>query len=138
MGSTGQWGWKNQVATIYKAKVRGQMFLPVPQGYSGIQTALPRGSQIPEIVAQSNGTDTALPAAAVKTINPVTGQITYSGGAMDTPTNGLEKPPGQTPVGENGGTCSADTKGLLPTGSSRPMDRPNETDPTTGGKMMPM
>lgn len=126
MGSTGQWGWKNKVATVYKAKVRGQMFLPVPQGYSGVQTELPRGSQIPQIVAQSTGE--SIPETSQKSINPVTGEITFTGGAM-APAAGAGQP--MPPVGTDGpkgDTCAPNTQGLLPDGF-RDKGKPMGTTP---------
>jgi hypothetical protein len=74
MGSTGQWGWKNKVATVYQAKRTGEMFLPEPMGYDSSQTNNPRGSQIPRIVAQSEGLGKALPAADIPITDPVFGE----------------------------------------------------------------
>lgn len=74
MGSTGQWGWKNTVATVYQAKRTGEMFLPSPMGYDSSQTTNPRGSQIPRIVAQSEGLGKALPAANIPITDPIFGE----------------------------------------------------------------
>lgn len=74
MGSTGQWGWKNKVATVYQAKRTGEMFLPEPMGYDSSQTSNPRGSQIPRIVAQSEGLGKALPAADIPITDPIFGE----------------------------------------------------------------
>jgi hypothetical protein len=59
----GQYSWEEEKAKIYKSKHTGEQFLPLPNGYD--KTELPRGSQYPSIVAESNGTGTALPAAEV-------------------------------------------------------------------------
>jgi len=59
----GQYSWEEEKAKIYKSKHTGEQFLPLPSGYD--KTELPRGSQYPSIVAESNGTGTALPAADV-------------------------------------------------------------------------
>lgn len=59
----GQYSWEQEKAKIYKAKTTGEQFLPLPMGYE--KALLPRGSQFPTIVAESNGTGVALPAAEV-------------------------------------------------------------------------
>ena len=59
----GQYSWEQEKAKIYKSKHTGEQFLPLPGGYD--KTELPRGSQYPSIVAESNGTGVALPAAEV-------------------------------------------------------------------------
>jgi len=59
----GQYSWDEEKAKIYKSKHTGEQFLPLPSGYE--KTELPRGSQFPAIVAESNGTGVALPAAEV-------------------------------------------------------------------------
>lgn len=59
----GQYSWEQEKARIYKAKVTGEQFLPLPMGYE--KALLPRGSQFPVIVAESTGTGVALPAAEV-------------------------------------------------------------------------
>jgi hypothetical protein len=53
----GNFGYKTKIASVYKAKITGELFLPVPGGYnvSMLNGATPRGSQIPRIVAQSSG-----------------------------------------------------------------------------------
>lgn len=60
----GQYSWEQEKAKIYKAKVTGEQFLPLPMGYE--KALLPRGSQFPVIVAESSGTGVALPAAKVE------------------------------------------------------------------------
>lgn len=59
----GQYSWEEEKAKIYKSKVTGEQFLPLPMGYE--KTTLPRGSHFPQIVAESSGLGTALPAADV-------------------------------------------------------------------------
>lgn len=49
MGSTGRYDWYNRVANTYQAKITGNMFLPLPGGYQ--PSGVPRGSQVPRIVA---------------------------------------------------------------------------------------
>ena len=48
MGGLPQFGWKSQVASVLRAKVSGESFLPVPQGYKS--QGLPRGGQYPRII----------------------------------------------------------------------------------------
>lgn len=59
----GQYSWEEEKAKIYKSKHTGEQFLPLPGGYE--KTEIPRGSQYPKIVAESNGTGDVLPAAEV-------------------------------------------------------------------------
>jgi hypothetical protein len=49
MGSTGRYDWYNRVANTYQAKITGDMFLPLPNGYQ--PSGIPRGGQVPRIVA---------------------------------------------------------------------------------------
>jgi len=49
MGSTGRYDWYNRVANIYQAKVTGDMFLPLPNGYQ--PSGVPRGGQVPRVIA---------------------------------------------------------------------------------------
>jgi len=76
VGSIGNFGYQSQIAQVQKAKVTGELFLPLPGGYSkelgGSQ--IPRGSQIPIIAAESEGLGKALPAAAVKVTDPRFGE----------------------------------------------------------------
>lgn len=82
MGSLGNFGFNSQVAAVQRAKVTGEMFLPLPGGYSKEMAAgIPRGSQIPVIVAESEGLGKALPAAAVKVTDPQFGE----NGSIDNP-----------------------------------------------------
>jgi len=71
----GKYDWESQTARIYKSKVTGEQFLPLPDGYN--KTALPRGSQFPIIVAESIGTGVALPAADVPITDPVFGEVGF-------------------------------------------------------------
>ena len=68
----GQYSWEEDKARIYKAKVTGEQFLPVPNGYG--KTPLSRGSQNPIIAYQVAGTGVPLPAAEVKITDPVFGE----------------------------------------------------------------
>lgn len=52
----GNFGWKSKVAEVYRAKVTGQSFLPLPGGYGPREGDQPRGSAKPEIVSSSSGT----------------------------------------------------------------------------------
>jgi hypothetical protein len=49
MGSTGRYDWLNRVANVYEAKRTGDMFLPLPGEYQ--PTGVPRGGQVPRIIA---------------------------------------------------------------------------------------
>jgi len=68
----GQYSWEEDKARIYKAKVSGEQFLPVPNGYA--KTPLSRGSQNPIIAYQVAGTGVPLPAAEVKITDPIFGE----------------------------------------------------------------
>jgi len=68
----GQYSWEQDKARIYRAKVSGEQFLPLPMGYG--KTSLSRGSQNPIIVAQVAGQGIPLPAAAVKITDPIFGE----------------------------------------------------------------
>ncbi|MGL5112697.1 MAG: hypothetical protein ACRC6O_08675 [Flavobacterium sp.] len=86
----GQYSWESQTARIYKSKVTGEQFLPLPNGYN--KTTLPRGSQFPIIVAESSGTGGALPAADVPITDPVFGEV---GSIEDDPGVGIPTTGGQ-------------------------------------------
>lgn len=43
-----QFGWKSQVASVLRAKVSGEGFLPVPEGYKS--TEMTRGGQYPKVI----------------------------------------------------------------------------------------
>ena len=49
LGAAPQYGWLNQVATIYNAKSTGNKFLPAPGGYAPGPDDVPRGGLIPRI-----------------------------------------------------------------------------------------
>jgi len=76
VGSIGNFGYQSQIAQVQKAKVTGELFLPLPGGYSKelLGSQIPRGSQIPIIAAESEGLGKALPAAAVKVTDPRFGE----------------------------------------------------------------
>lgn len=69
----GRYGWDTTVGSVLKAKVSGDLFLPLPEGYE--KSALPRGSHFPRIIAESSGEGVALPAADVPLTDPVFGDI---------------------------------------------------------------
>lgn len=104
MGGAGQYKWKTQVARTYKAKMTGDMFLPLPGGYAvNLASGITRGSSIPRIVAESSGegapknvADLALPPAAVPITDVTfgkTGRIPGQEGAPAEP-----QAPGRPPV----------------------------------------
>lgn len=75
LGSIGNFGWQSQVASVKRAKVTGELFLPLPNGYSKESAdGITRGSQIPTIIAESQGSGVALPAANVKVTDPIFGE----------------------------------------------------------------
>jgi hypothetical protein len=49
LGATPQYGWLNQVATIYNAKSTGNKFMPAPGGYAPAPGDVPRGGLIPRL-----------------------------------------------------------------------------------------
>lgn len=49
-----QFGWKSQQSRIYRAKVSGENFLPLPGGY-GPTGETPRGSQFPLVTQKTDG-----------------------------------------------------------------------------------
>lgn len=69
-GSVGQYGWNTKVARVVRAKTTGDNFLPLPQGYQLDPGEIPRGSQIPIIVAESLGEGIALPATELAVKDP--------------------------------------------------------------------
>lgn len=46
LGSTPQYMWNNQVATVYQAKRTGNKFLPLPGGYQVARGEMVRGGQV--------------------------------------------------------------------------------------------
>jgi len=78
----GQYSWEEEKAKIYKSKVTGEQFLPLPMGYEKID--LPRGSQFPIIVAESIGNGKVLPAAEVNITDSQFGKT----GSIDIPATG--------------------------------------------------
>lgn len=75
LGSLGDFKWQSQIASVKRAKVTGDLFLPLPGGYSkALLSGIPRGSQIPIIRAESEGLGVPLPAAAVKVTDPIFGE----------------------------------------------------------------
>ncbi len=76
LGSLGNFKWESEIAQVKRAKVTGDLFLPLPGGYSKglLGNDIPRGSQIPIIRAESEGLGVPLPAAAVKVTDPIFGE----------------------------------------------------------------
>jgi hypothetical protein len=76
LGSLGNFKWESEIAQVKRAKVTGDLFLPLPGGYSKglLGKDIPRGSQIPIITAESEGLGVPLPAAAVKVTDPIFGE----------------------------------------------------------------
>ena len=54
LASNPQFGWKSQQSRIFKAKVSGENFLPLPGGY-GPSGAMTRGNQFPLVVQKTDG-----------------------------------------------------------------------------------
>jgi len=55
LASNPQFGWKSQQSRIFRAKVSGENFLPLPGGYGPSGETL-RGTQYPLVQARSDGT----------------------------------------------------------------------------------
>jgi hypothetical protein len=88
MGSLGQYSWDAQVGQIARASSTGEMFKPLPEGYTIGQGVQPRGSQIPRIVAESTGDGIALPPTEQKIVDSVfgdNGSIKVPGGNACSP-----------------------------------------------------
>lgn len=51
LGNAPQYSWKNKVATVYRARTTGDLFLPLPGGYNPSPGEIERGTIVPEIVA---------------------------------------------------------------------------------------
>jgi len=49
LGATPQYGWLNQVASIYNAKTTGNKFLPAPGNYAAQPGDVPRGGALPKV-----------------------------------------------------------------------------------------
>lgn len=49
LASTGDYSWKNKIATVVKAKVTGNKFLPLPGGYKSKEGTTPRGGNFPTV-----------------------------------------------------------------------------------------
>lgn len=47
LGATPQYGWLNQVASVYNAKATGNKFMPSPGSYAAQPGDVPRGGSIP-------------------------------------------------------------------------------------------
>jgi len=67
----GRYGWDTTVGSILKAKVSGDLFLPLPEGYK--MYGPPRGTQYPRIIETSIGTGVALPPADIPITDPTFG-----------------------------------------------------------------
>lgn len=106
MGSTGRYDWYNRVANTYQAKITGDMFLPLPNGFQ--PAGVPRGGQVPRIVATDEPTLPDLTDdsfydkrqkpkedanVAIVCTDPRTGKMTYKTVPGKTP-QGSQPPPG--------------------------------------------
>ena len=49
LGSGPQYAWRNQVATVYKARTTGNLFLPLPGGYNPSPGEIERGQLFPQV-----------------------------------------------------------------------------------------
>ena len=78
----GQYSWDSEKAVIYRAKITGDQFLPLPGGYGA--TGLTRGSAYPVVIAETAGDGVPLPAAAVNITDPVFGET----GSIEIPESG--------------------------------------------------
>lgn len=70
-----QFGWKSQVASVMRAKVSGESFLPLPRGYTSVGQS--RGGLYPRIVAKSEYAD-PLPSTSQIIGLPVSGKLASS------------------------------------------------------------
>lgn len=73
MQPLGQYSYETKIARVLKAKMTGDHFSPGPNGYTPAVGTLSRGSQFPQIAAESSGVGTALPATDVKITDPIFG-----------------------------------------------------------------
>jgi len=78
----GQYSWDSEKAVIYRAKVTGDQFLPLPGGYGS--QSLTRGSAFPVVVAETVGDGVPLPAAVVNVTDPIFGET----GSIEIPASG--------------------------------------------------
>ena len=90
MGSLGQYSWEAKVGQIARASSTGEMFKPLPEGYTIGQGVQPRGSQIPRIVAESTGEGIALPPTEQKIVDSVFGD----NGSIESPYGNQPQGPG--------------------------------------------
>lgn len=65
-----KYGWKSKVASVVRAKVSGQSFLPRPRGYTAVGS--PRGGLVPRVVAKSVYSD-PLPSTSQIIKGPISG-----------------------------------------------------------------
>lgn len=49
VGSTGDYSWRNKLATVQELKPRGEYFLPLPGPYIPLPGELPRGGNVPSV-----------------------------------------------------------------------------------------
>ena len=54
LGATPQYGWLNQVASVYNARSTGNKFLPAPGEYRAQPGDVPRGGQLPRLVTEGD------------------------------------------------------------------------------------
>ena len=86
----GPYTWNNQRAQVFRAKISGQAFLPVPPPYDKTQVGITRGNQVPRVVLTESG---AVPtgeslnyiAAANTAANNLARQLARQGGSVVSP-----------------------------------------------------
>jgi len=54
MGEMPRYSWNNKIATVYEAKRRGEMFLPLPGEYRLMPGEVPRGGMTPRLMYTSS------------------------------------------------------------------------------------
>ena len=90
MGSVGQYSWDAQVGRLDRAKTTGDFFTPLPGGYLLGAGQVPRGSQVPRILAESSGEGIALPPTEVNITDPDFGER----GSINNPQGNQPQEPG--------------------------------------------
>jgi len=86
MGSLPRYAWRNQVATINNAARTGEKFATLPGGYSPKPGGVPRGGNVPGVVA-GEGRDAQILAGGAKSYNAMLP-------TLDQTTGGLTVDPG--------------------------------------------
>lgn len=63
MDAQPSYSWRNKQATVIRARISGENFLPLPGGYRPESTSRPRGGQVPRI------TDVSQPGSVIEISN---------------------------------------------------------------------